>query len=101
MGSAKPENAGQCGLHYDALDNFHVLLSGRKKWKIYSPADALNLDYVLPTLNVSADGDILQCVRVHHGWWCIARACVRACVRARVRARAPARVRACVREFGH
>jgi hypothetical protein len=68
MGSARPDNAGQCGLHYDALDNFHVLLSGYKRWKIYSPADALNLDYVLPVVNVSEDGDILQCVR----------ACVRA-----------------------
>ena len=95
MGSAARENAGQCGLHYDALENFHVLLSGRKvrltdtlamllikrnqprtadgffwftcsfdapcqRWKIYSPADALNLDYILPVQNVSEEGDIHQ-----------------------------------------
>ena len=60
LGSAAEENAGECGLHYDALENFHFLLSGKKKWKIYSPADALKLDYILPILNITEDGDIYQ-----------------------------------------
>ena len=60
MGSASPDNPGTCGLHFDALENFHVLLSGHKKVKLYSPADAMKMDYVLPMANVSENSDFHQ-----------------------------------------
>jgi hypothetical protein len=60
MGAAAEHNPGISGLHYDRFDNFHVLLRGRKDWKVFSPADAMNMEYVVPPHYVSATGDVDQ-----------------------------------------
>jgi hypothetical protein len=56
------EGGGQgdnnCGLHFDAMDNFHVMLAGRKDWTVYDPADAPRLQFIAPTNFVLADGTV-------------------------------------------
>eukprot|EP00750_Incisomonas_marina_P019222 INCI3256.1.p1 GENE.INCI3256.1~~INCI3256.1.p1 ORF type:complete len:946 (-),score=141.37 INCI3256.1:903-3740(-) len=60
MGAARKEMPGISGLHYDRFDNFHVLLRGKKEWKVFSPQDAMFMEYVVPPHYVSASGDIDQ-----------------------------------------
>jgi hypothetical protein len=60
MGTAHEDDPGVSGLHYDRFDNFHVLLRGRKEWKVFSPADVMNMEYVVPPHYVSASGDVDQ-----------------------------------------
>ena len=58
VGGAPERHAGNCGLHYDSMDNFHVLLQGQKQWTIYGPADAHQLNYIAPPRMVMPDGYI-------------------------------------------
>jgi hypothetical protein len=60
MGTAREDDPGVSGLHYDRFDNFHVLLRGQKEWKVFSPADAMNMEYVVPPHYVSTSGDVDQ-----------------------------------------
>ena len=60
MGAATPDRPGISGLHYDRLDNFHVLLRGRKEWKVFSPADAMHMEYVVPPHFVDTIGEVDQ-----------------------------------------
>lgn len=60
MGAAKLERPGISGLHYDRFDNFHVLLRGRKDWKVFAPSDAENMEYVVPPHYTSPTGDVDQ-----------------------------------------
>lgn len=48
------------GLHYDKLDNLHVVLHGRKLWNIFSPADTQRMAYYMPPSSVSLTGDVVQ-----------------------------------------
>ena len=48
------------GLHFDGLDNFHFLLSGRKKWKLYHPRDTRHVSLIIPPKQVFPNGYVSQ-----------------------------------------
>ncbi len=48
------------GLHYDGLDNMHVLLTGEKLWKLYAPDDARHLQLIIPPNRVFPNGYVAQ-----------------------------------------
>ena len=48
------------GLHFDGLDNFHFLLSGHKKWKIYHPTDTPFVDLIIPPHKILPNGYVAQ-----------------------------------------
>jgi len=54
------------GLHYDNLDNFHVVTHGRKHWKIFSPNDAGRMDYIQPPQQVQGLMPEADLVTLHH-----------------------------------
>jgi len=58
LGGGGDIGAGNCGLHFDALDNFHIMLHGRKEWTIYDPGDAHLLHFISPANYVLPDGTI-------------------------------------------
>ena len=45
-------------LHNDPMDNVYVLIQGTKRFRIYSPADVLNLDVITPPKSIRSDGYI-------------------------------------------
>jgi mannose-6-phosphate isomerase-like protein (cupin superfamily) len=59
MGVARDRDA-QSKLHMDATDNLYVVLEGAKQFTIASPADALKVGTVSPTIAVSPDGMSFQ-----------------------------------------
>ena len=73
VGAASRKYPGSSGLHYDGYDNLNVLVRGEKRWRIYSPKDALLMDYVIPPWKVEANGyihsvtDSLQSLFAHFG----------------------------------
>ena len=58
LGGGDNKTTTNCGLHYDAMDNFHALLQGHKVWTIFDPGDAPLLRYIAPVDFVLPDGTV-------------------------------------------
>ena len=86
FGGGSEEEAASSGLHFDTLDNFHVLLQGRKTWTVFDPGDAHLLNLIAPVEHVLPDGKVQahkNDINVHFAKFvnkCKQHACVRACV---------------------
>jgi len=56
LGSSDPNLGANSGLHHDIGDNLYILVKGRKKVRLFSPADSFNLYTVGNILTVSKQG---------------------------------------------
>ncbi|CCG24182.1 hypothetical protein CORT_0E06000 [Candida orthopsilosis Co 90-125] len=53
-----PNNGTSSGLHHDHADNLYILVQGRKRFTIYSPADAMKLYTVGKVYKIFSNGVI-------------------------------------------
>ena len=58
FGAATSEAGASSGLHHDWHDNLYCLLRGRKRFQLYSPADAARMYSVGTLARVHANGRI-------------------------------------------
>jgi len=68
IGASDPTTGSKSGLHHDYGDNLYVLIKGRKKVRLFSPADSFNV-YPMGTINyVTKNGQHSFCWHPDNHW---------------------------------
>jgi len=61
IGSSDPQSGLNSGLHHDFENNLYVLLKGKKKFRLYSPADCFNLYPIGSIISINPYGNHYYC----------------------------------------